>query len=251
MPECVMFYSHKGGAGKTTTLLNVGAILARGGHKTGLADLDIEAPGVGPLYRIDTSTHDILRLLATRLPVAEVERHTVELDLAVGAPVRCLPCSGDPDLVDRIDWTEATTTAYLRDALKTMQSSFGLEYMLLDSRSGVAPQSAFAFQQATHAVIACRLDRQSRAGVARLRTLCRQRGLPYTIVASAVPMDSPKLEPVLKAFNDEVGQRPDVLVPYASDLYFEETIVTPDVDAETQAVHQGYAQLTNIIRGAS
>ena len=48
MAECVMFYSYKGGAGKTSTLLNVGAILAREGHKIGVTDLDIEAPGLGP-----------------------------------------------------------------------------------------------------------------------------------------------------------------------------------------------------------
>ena len=43
----VTFYSYKGGVGRTLALLNVGAELARSGHRVVCVDLDLEAPGFG------------------------------------------------------------------------------------------------------------------------------------------------------------------------------------------------------------
>jgi len=244
MLKITMFYSYKGGVGKTTNLLNVAAILSRRGQKVGIVDLDFEAPGLSALYNIDTSRHDLLEMLAYRPPVADVENHAISVNLASGADVQCLPVSGEQEYLDRIDWTNETTFAYLREALKAFQSSFSLNHMLLDTRSGVSFQAAFAIKEATHAVLAGRLDKQSQKGISRLRIICRARQLAYTIVANAVPITHPLLDPTLSLFNDEVGQRPDIIIPYDPQLYFKEAIVKEGTD-----IHLAYEQLTDLIQG--
>jgi len=46
----VAFYSYKGGVGRTTALVHVGAILAKRGRKVLLIDLDLEAPSLHMLF---------------------------------------------------------------------------------------------------------------------------------------------------------------------------------------------------------
>jgi MinD-like ATPase involved in chromosome partitioning or flagellar assembly len=244
-----MFYSYKGGTGKTTSLLNVAAILARMGQRVGMVDLDFEAPALGALCDIDTGNHDLLRLMAERPPVAEVERHGVAVNLAPDAQVHCLPASGDLELIGRCNWNDPDTGHYLHQVLKAFQTSLDLQHLLLDTRSGVSPQAASAVQGATYAVIACRLDRQSRLGAARLRTICQERRLAYSIVAHAVPLKNSKLAPTLIAFQAEVGQRPDVLIPYDPQLYFEETVIKTGKPAKPSAIYQAYASITQRIQG--
>ena len=247
--QVTMFYSYKGGAGKTTSLLNVAAILARSGQKVGMVDLDFEAPALGPLYDLDTGRKDLLRLMAERPPVAEVEGHAAAVNLSPDSLVYCLPASGDLDLLDRCDWTDPEMFAYLREVLNAFQKAFNLQHLLLDTRSGVSPQAAFAIQGATHAVIASRLDRQSRQGAARLRTICRELRLAFSIAAHAVPIDHPMLTSTLDSFKAEVGQLPDVLIPYDPELYFAETVVQRETSENPSPIYQAYSRLTSMAQG--
>jgi MinD-like ATPase involved in chromosome partitioning or flagellar assembly len=52
-PRTIVFYSFKGGVGRTTALLHVAAILAQRGRKVVAVDLDLEAPGLGASIRDD------------------------------------------------------------------------------------------------------------------------------------------------------------------------------------------------------
>ncbi len=246
------FYSHKGGTGKTSTVLNVAAILAREGLKVGIVDLDIEAPSLATLYDIDTEKHDLLQLLAKHASVADVEKHAVEISIAKEVRVLCLPCSGNADLNDQVRWTEASTTAYLRNLFKAMQSSFDLNHLLLDTRSGVSLQAAFSLQLATQAVISCRLDKQNRQGVRGLRTIFRERGISYSIVANAVPINSPKLNAALTLFQKEVRQKPDFIIPYDPLRYFDDSLIVQSGKAENATVHEEYSRLAKkIAKGAT
>jgi MinD-like ATPase involved in chromosome partitioning or flagellar assembly len=49
----VSFWSYKGGTGRTLALANVGIELARRGRNVGLADFDLDAPGLYVLFKKD------------------------------------------------------------------------------------------------------------------------------------------------------------------------------------------------------
>lgn len=67
-PFVTIFYSYKGGVGRTLLAANVAILLARRG-KTLLWDLDIEAPG---LHRIPELTPTQGRILRVVVGLAEV-----------------------------------------------------------------------------------------------------------------------------------------------------------------------------------
>lgn len=48
-PHCIVFYSYKGGVGRTTALVHTAFHLARGGSRVVVADMDVEAPGLHSL----------------------------------------------------------------------------------------------------------------------------------------------------------------------------------------------------------
>src|SRR5437867_2080941 len=53
--KTVIFYSFKGGQGRTTTLANIASCLYRLGHKVVMLDLDLECPGLPAKFGISLS----------------------------------------------------------------------------------------------------------------------------------------------------------------------------------------------------
>src|ERR1043166_2513614 len=51
--KIVMFWSYKGGSGRTVAAANAAAALAKLGKKTAIIDLDFEAPGLHHLYGVE------------------------------------------------------------------------------------------------------------------------------------------------------------------------------------------------------
>ena len=86
------FYSYKGGVGRSMALANVGAVLAKAGHKVLLVDWDLEAPGVHRYFHpfLDDkelqSTEgliDMVESLSGRSVAALMSNNHIDPDLAV------------------------------------------------------------------------------------------------------------------------------------------------------------------------
>lgn len=75
-PPIVVFYSFKGGVGRTTALASFAIQRARAGERVAVVDFDLDAPGVGTLLAADergtTAEWGVVDYLLER-PIAEVE----------------------------------------------------------------------------------------------------------------------------------------------------------------------------------
>lgn len=75
-PPVVVFYSFKGGVGRTTALASFAIQRARAGERVAVIDLDLDAPGVGTLLAADergtTARWGVVDYLLER-PVGEVD----------------------------------------------------------------------------------------------------------------------------------------------------------------------------------
>lgn len=74
------FINHKGGTGKTTSTINVGAVLAEKGYKVLLVDLDGQASLTSGLG-VDKPQHSLLDVFTGLIPEPIILNHSNNLDL--------------------------------------------------------------------------------------------------------------------------------------------------------------------------
>ncbi|GAB4282372.1 MAG: ParA family protein [Roseovarius sp.] len=127
-PRIIAIANQKGGVGKTTTTINLGAALAEAGRKVLIVDLDPQGNastglGIEPQQR-DRTTYD---LLLDEAPLAEVIRPTDTENLAI-IPATVDLSSADIELI-----ANEKRSFLLRDALRRpSMDAFGFDYVLID-----------------------------------------------------------------------------------------------------------------------
>jgi len=123
MGKTFVFVNQKGGVGKTTSAINIGAYLALAGKKTLLVDFDSQGnmtSGVG----VDREKPTVYDLLAGSAPVASVVRTSVIHGLSV------IPASIDLSgaAIELVD--QEKREYFLKDALAPIKDSY--DYILID-----------------------------------------------------------------------------------------------------------------------
>jgi MinD-like ATPase involved in chromosome partitioning or flagellar assembly len=226
--KIVSFYSFKGGVGRSLSLLNLGCHLAyRMGQRVGLMDLDVEAGGLSHLLGIAVpESRDLLTLLEpTNRDVASLEQYVI----GVPEPGRrqetrlfLVPTVADSQLLDQVEWNQNTQRFLMDHLFPAFKQLYHLDYLLLDSRSGLSQTATFTITAAEIEVLVCRLDSQTRYGMKRMVDVCQASGKPFRIVATAVPEKGRAR--ALVRFHEEVGVPVDVVVPYESSLYYQEEV---------------------------
>lgn len=252
----IMYYSYKGGTGKTSALLNTAYALAEKGHRVGVVDFDFDSPGIKNWLSLDTATSDIMQMVRHQLRLEDgLVEHVQEKQLGQHK-IWCLPCSGDEELNDAINYNGGTV-AYMRDLLDNLcnHEAFNLDYILLDTRSGASVQSAVVFSEVHYTVVNCRLDRQNRVGLPDWFRLCRENDKKFCAVAHAVPVGYANVG-LFRAEFQKLLQGTEELfeVPYSPLLYFDETVATMAAasDLSLVPVRDAYAKLTDcIVRGVN
>jgi Mrp family chromosome partitioning ATPase len=181
-PAILVFFSHKGGVGRSTALAATAVHFARAGLQVMAIDLDLEAPGLAALFgkSPDVGVVDYLveqplsgdALLATiALPVGEP---TVIGDN--GKPILVVPAGkvdGEYlDMLAKLDLQDATAPGGLVDRLKALFHGLtaqyaGLDFILVDARAGFHDLGGVMLAGLSHGAIVVGLDNpQSWQGVA-------------------------------------------------------------------------------------
>jgi MinD-like ATPase involved in chromosome partitioning or flagellar assembly len=226
--KIVNFYSFKGGVGRSLSLVNVAYQLSQKGQRIGLIDLDIEAGGLNHILGISASSEsDLLALLGPdNRDVTNLESYVREVLFRNNEAPRVflLPTVTDSNLLDQISWNEATQHFISDDLIPAFGRQYNLDYILIDSRSGLSKFAALALKTANLEVLVCRLDSQNRYGVGRMIEVCRAASKPFKIVVSACPTN--KRARYLRRFEEGIGVKVDYVLPYVADLYYEEFIIS-------------------------
>jgi MinD-like ATPase involved in chromosome partitioning or flagellar assembly len=199
-----MFYSYKGGSGRTVAAANVATAFAKLGKRTAIVDLDFEAPGLHHVFAMEKSpqctsglgiqgylkgeieleelfSEATVDILATKGPLERLNfPDRAELLYIVASPGVTLLDAADPDVSGRMK--------ALRDELKDR----GIEILVIDAASGVREAYAIAYDACDEMVIFFRWSKQHVAGTLKtaeyLRDLRRMKlSRPFVLVASACP----------------------------------------------------------------
>jgi MinD-like ATPase involved in chromosome partitioning or flagellar assembly len=171
--KTVSFYSFKGGTGRSTTLANVAYALAEQGANVGCMDLDLAAPGLHMIFpnigtaHLNTKTiHDYLgnsggtvhNIANYIIDVGEKIDGSLSGDLFLIAGDIKPPGTGNP-------------SETMRNALELRESfteQCDLDYLLLDSRSGLSNHMVPLFDEADQFLAFHRWTHQHKTGTKRL-----------------------------------------------------------------------------------
>ncbi len=193
-----------------------------------MIDLDVEAGGLNHILKVEgNSGRDLLALLEPgNRDVSALEDYITEVKFRPNeaAWIFLLPTITDSQLLDQVKWDEATQGFISKELLPAFSQLYDLDYILIDSRSGLSKFAAFALQLADMEVLVCRLDSQNRYGIKRMVEVCQAASKPFKIVVSACPLDNRKRH--IRNFEKTIGSIAHYVLPYVPDLYYDEYIIS-------------------------
>ena len=166
----IAFANQKGGVGKTTTTINLGAALAQAGRSVLVVDMDSQANATSALGRESTPGHDSYEVLLGGIPAAEAVLDTT------AAGVLLLPASRDLAGAEIELVAVEGREQRLRRALASLRDRF--DYVLIDCPPSLGLLTVNALTAADEVIVPVQCEYLALEGLghlARTLELVRQR----------------------------------------------------------------------------
>jgi len=155
--------NQKGGVGKTTTTVNLGAGLARRGYRVLLLDMDPQANlTVHVDKRPDLESHTLTNLLVEDAPLKELVQPTAIANLHV------VPSDTSLAGVEQVLANRIGRETILREALESYPDAASFDFVLFDCPPSLGVLSANALVAADRVVIPMQAEYLSLQGMAKL-----------------------------------------------------------------------------------
>ncbi len=234
MPQTVAFYSYKGGVGRSLTLVNAAALLAKRGKRVLCLDFDLEAGGL----------HTILGLKSTEIPftlldlliapgLPAVERAVLNLtdrigECIPGGQLLLLPTVSEVMKVNRVFEMRRDLPTLLEELISQVEDIYYPHFVIIDSRSGFAELAAAPLRRADKLVCVLRPNKQNMDGLRILLDILDSLRDPpdSLLVLSQVPQvaeSKPRLEALQRLLG--AGRLFDVVIPYDALLALDENVL--------------------------
>ena len=202
IPRTVVFYSFKGGVGRTTALIQVAAILAMRGRKVVAVDLDLEAPGLSSALDVSPwPKYGIVDYFYERSYMPEDVEPEISITEIFGE-VRILDAPGrlflvpagslDLDYLAKIDDLRASRittngedlwSLFYREITEQLQP----DIILVDSRTGINEWGALSLLRAADKVILFLYPNEQNSRGVGLLLEALMNTIPISFVFSPVP----------------------------------------------------------------
>lgn len=193
-PAIATFYSFKGGVGRTTALVSCAWQLARAGKRVVVIDLDLEAPGLGPLLGVE-SARGALDFLVDHLATGEMSFEGLVSPASAldedGERVRVITAgtlqAGYLEKLARLDYAATVSATGKADDSPVEQALVALlfkcrserpDVILIDARAGLHDLAGISLHRLAHVdVLVTRASEQARQGFElALDALARRKG---------------------------------------------------------------------------
>ena len=183
--ERIAVINQKGGVGKTTTTVNLGAALAQRGYRVLLLDMDPQANlTVHVDKRPDLESHTLTNLLIEDAPLQQLVQPTSLPGLAV------VPSDTSLAGVEQVLANRIGRETILREALEAFPDAAHYDFVLFDCPPSLGVLSANALVAADHVVIPMQAEYLSLQGMAKLLEviqLVQKRLNPSLQIACVLP----------------------------------------------------------------
>lgn len=206
--KTLMFYSYKGGSGRTVAAANVAAALAKLGHRVAIVDLDVEAPGLQHVLGAERMAQykrgdGIQQYLKGDIDLDELITEVAIDTFAQDGPLFRFDVPGTALLlyimaspkVTRIDAQEPLVADRMKKLLEALRDKRQIDFVVLDSASGVRETYSISADASDEMLVFFRWSIQHVEGTLRFaRFMSRlkefdQHWIPFKLVACASPSE--------------------------------------------------------------
>lgn len=171
----IVVHAFRGGTGKSNLTCNLAISLAKQGHRVGIVDTDLQSPGIHILFGLDdeTVTLTLNDYLSGRCALHEAtyDFSRVLPEQSEGA-VYLIPASVKADEITRI-LREGYHDEKLLDGFSEISRDLSLDFLLIDSHPGIAPETLQAIAASSLLLLVLRPDYQDYQGTAVIVELAR------------------------------------------------------------------------------
>lgn len=189
MEKRIAFHSFRRGTGRSSLMTNTTALLAKKGKRVGVIDANLQSPSAHILFGlpdVDIS-HTLNDYLWNQCGIGDI---AYDVGAAVGAPrggVYLIPASDDMVEIMRM-LKDGFEIARLTEAFTDFSGQYDLDYLLIDTGSGLNQTVLACLAVSDTILVVMRLDEQDYQGVATTLALARRMEVPRVLtVVNGVP----------------------------------------------------------------
>ena len=201
--KTIMFYSYKGGSGRTVAAGNVAAAFAKLGKRTAVIDLDFEAPGLHHVLGVEGTKQfeagvGIQHYLRGEIDLEELENEVI-IDIFAGPLHKytipdgaCLLYIMASPRVAQVNSHDPQVEGRMRKLREALQSKHRIDTVVIDAASGIRDAYSIAADVSNEMLIFFRWSRQHVEGTLRMVRYMKRlkqygKAIPFKLVVSASP----------------------------------------------------------------
>jgi len=190
MSHIITIHSFGHGAGRSTLIANLGALLARAGYRVGIMDANFHAPSMQLFFGLQKG--ELGKTLNTYIwGKCTLKEATYDVSGRLGIqPPGCLLLAPASSAVGEIMLIlrESYNLDVLSEAVRSMDENFGLDYLLLDTTSGLTEISLLSTALSDTLITVLRPEAYDYQGVAVSTEVARKLQVPQVLlVLNAAP----------------------------------------------------------------
>lgn len=184
MEKIIAVHSYRGGTGKSNTVVNLAALLAKRGLRVGLVDTDIQSPGAHILFglngeAIENSLNDYLwRGLDIRSVAHDM---TAGLEAPVDGQIYLIPSSAQPSQIALV-LRDGYDVEKLTLGFRNLIDELNLNVLLIDTHPGLNKETLLSLVIADLLLVVLRPDQQDYEGTGITLRVAQQLGVPEMLL---------------------------------------------------------------------
>jgi MinD-like ATPase involved in chromosome partitioning or flagellar assembly len=208
--KVLMFWSYKGGSGRTVAAANAAAALAKLGKRVAIIDLDFEGPGLHHVFGVEETEQykngtGIQHFLKGDIEVDRIDTEVMINLFGAGGPLRRYQgevpqgvlwyIMASPKVTQVNAAQNPQVVARLRSLLQLLREKHEIEYVIIDAASGLREAYSIAADVSHEMMAFFRFSVQHVQGTLHMIKYMglfkefEQHYIPFRVIASAVPGD--------------------------------------------------------------
>jgi PAS domain S-box-containing protein len=189
----IAVHSFRGGTGKSYLTTQLATLLAAGGMRVGILDLDVQSPGIHLMFGLNGQ--DIPFTLNDFIGGhCELEQIAYNVTDALRKPVPgevwLIPASTQPGQIAQLI-SQGYDADQLQQIFSRLMVELGLDKLIIDTHPGINEEALLAINSAHHLLVALRPDTLDYEGTGLLVQVARKLNSPNVmLVANQAPADN-------------------------------------------------------------